>query len=334
MTVPDEAGSSLAGDRVRAGSGSPDVSFVIPARNESDEIGRTLRDIEVCVGGRVRFEIVVVDHGSDDETAAVARAAGARVVTGTAPTIGGIRNEGVDEARGDVLVFLDADVSVTAQWGERIRTVVEEIRSSPGVVTGSLCSVPGNASWIEHLWFESRREVPTHLGSGHMLVDRKFFESLGGFDASLETGEDYDFCSRVRQEGGTIRLDSRLRAIHRGYPVTLRSFVEREIWHGKGDFQSVERVLRSKVAMAAISFFLLHLVILAGIGAGSVPATVAGIGGVGALVVAVAVRKFGLRRSFSRVLLFPLTYAYLLGRVLSLLTVLRRAISGRGSTEA
>jgi dolichol-phosphate mannosyltransferase len=87
------------------------VSVVIPARDEAARIGPCLAGVAADPDVH---EIVVVDDGSRDGTAAVARAAGARVVAGVEPPPGWVGKpwalqQGVEAATGDVVVCLDAD---------------------------------------------------------------------------------------------------------------------------------------------------------------------------------------------------------------------------------
>ena len=106
----------------------PVVSVVIPARNEAATVGGIVRSV-LGLGARVR-EVVVVDDGSTDDTAAVARAAGAEVVPSEGgPGKGQAMWKGVAETSGDVVVFCDADLE---GFDPRFITgLVDALRATP-----------------------------------------------------------------------------------------------------------------------------------------------------------------------------------------------------------
>ena len=86
----------------------PVVSVVIPARNEAGTVGAI---VQALVDRREIAEVVVVDDGSIDATATIAEDAGARVVEATSgPGKGRAMRQGLCEAKGDLIVFCDADL--------------------------------------------------------------------------------------------------------------------------------------------------------------------------------------------------------------------------------
>lgn len=299
---------------------SVDVSVVIPARDEENHIGRTLSSVREALSGSASYEILVVDDGSTDRTTTIAEDHGARVLVSKTDTIGGSRNEGARAASGEVLVFLDADVSVTEGWGDRLQEILPELSRGSRLLTGRMCGVPDDAGWIERLWFDSRRRHGTHIGSGHMIVNRRFFLELGGFDASLRTGEDYELSMRVRRSGGEIRSDERLEAVHHGFPSTVRRFFAREVWHGTGDATSFGSLVRSKVVWAAMVFVALHLTALYGTLAASGWIVAAAVVGLVLLLGAAAVQKFGLTRGIAWGRILFLYYIYFWGRAVAVLS--------------
>ncbi len=124
-----------------ANAETPDVSIVIPARNEELRLGRTL-DALLAAPFDWSVEVLVVDDGSTDSTVdVVARHAGradrpTRCVRGPATGKGGALRFGVDQAIGRVIVLLDADLPV--QVGELGSLVSAALTSSePEILVGT-----------------------------------------------------------------------------------------------------------------------------------------------------------------------------------------------------
>ncbi|MHB8346846.1 MAG: glycosyltransferase family 2 protein [Acidiferrobacterales bacterium] len=239
------------------------VSFIIPARNEERNIGPTIDSIRQCAVNLGEYEIIVVDHGSDDGTVMAARGMGARTVVRHGGTIADLRNCGAQQAVGEILVFLDADVDLTLAWKRHIDTTMQRLGANSSVITGSHCNAPVDGTWIERFWFRNFavQNKITHIGSGHLIMRRDHFWRLGGFDAQLETGEDYEFCRRALARGAVLVNNPELEVIHRGFPKGIAAFVRREAWHGRGDLGSWRNIVKSKVALAAIVFLVLHVAI-------------------------------------------------------------------------
>ncbi|RME35426.1 MAG: glycosyltransferase family 2 protein, partial [Gammaproteobacteria bacterium] len=100
------------------------ISVVLPARNESRGLGSVLPALREVVP---EAEILVVDDGSDDDTAKVAAAHGARVVSHPYPKGNGAAiKTGARHARGEVLVFMDADGQHSPQDIPRLLQKLEE----------------------------------------------------------------------------------------------------------------------------------------------------------------------------------------------------------------
>src|SRR5450759_1873023 len=92
------------------------ISIIVPAYNEEALLAGTLRALRVSADAvGAPYEIIVVDDGSTDRTAEIARGHGARVVGVNVRQIGAARNAGAKVAVGDLLVFVDADTLVTSE---------------------------------------------------------------------------------------------------------------------------------------------------------------------------------------------------------------------------
>jgi hypothetical protein len=72
------------------------------------------------------------------------------------------------------------------------------------------------------------------LYGGNLVVRREVFDAIGGFRASLETGEDVEFCHRLTLAGAMVMHDRRVRVVHLGNPRTLTAFARQQRWHGLG----------------------------------------------------------------------------------------------------
>jgi hypothetical protein len=308
------------------------ISFVIPARNEAALIPAAVANIRQFAPAGGGWELLIVDNASTDRTFEVASSfADVRGIR-AAGSVGAARNTGVAAAHGTVLIFLDADVRLTARWQSEIGRVLAELETAPRLITGSTVTIPASPGLIERHWFfPATLRRRQYINSGHLIMTRTFFEELHGFDPALRTGEDFDLCRRGRLAGGTVSDDRALEAIHLGFPQTLGAFAKRELWHGQGDGGSVRNILRSRVACLSL------LVAAATLGgpllALATRSTAPAVVGIGAAVLTSLI--FAIRRSSganitSWLVNTALYYVYFLCRAAALL---RRSEGWRQSTS-
>lgn len=294
------------------------LSFIIPTYNEQGFLPGTLESIATHVPVGITYEIIVADNGSSDETVAIAERSGAQVVVDESATVGGLRNRAVARAKGDVFVFLDADVQITEAWGENIIDCMTALDGNPWQLTGSRCGIPENAGWIESCWFRPMLgKQGNYINSGHLIAPRALFEKIGGFDENLETGEDYALSVAAVAENADINPNAALKVVHGGYPKTLGQFMRREIWHGKGDCKPLSAMLRSKVAVFSMLFGLAALVSLTAFLLSMNPAWLALLGGLGLVCVAAALFKHRVRSPGCVAAVSMLYACYFLSRFLS-----------------
>jgi glycosyltransferase involved in cell wall biosynthesis len=177
------------------------ISFVIPAWNEQLLLGRTIASIHAAMDGRDHtYEIVVADDASTDDTAAVATAGGARVVSCTHRQIAATRNTGAHAALGDRLIFVDADTLVPRAAIDEMLAAFEEGAAAGGAMPVFDEPVPRYARVLL---------VPMGLlyrvfglASGACLMcTRTTFETVGGFDETHYAAEEAVFCRRAHRCG-------------------------------------------------------------------------------------------------------------------------------------
>jgi GT2 family glycosyltransferase len=238
--------------------------------------------------------------------------------------VAALRNKGASESSGDILVFIDGDVAVTFQWGRELNEAINQLRKDPMQITGSICGITKQPGWLEQNWFDPalRKKPPTYINSGHLIVSRELFTLIRGFDETLETGEDVDFCERARMSGGTIVPNQQLAVIHKGYPRTLREFIRRERWHGKGDYSSYQKFVSSKPAIASVlSTSVLVIALLSSIVATNIIPSAIGLALFLGFCLMASIHRFGCFRT--ETIRGGLVYGiYFIARALSLVDVL------------
>src|SRR3954464_11707136 len=178
------------------------VSIVIPARDAEAMIGRT---VAAAVAQELdgEFEVVVVDDGSRDATAAAAREAGARVVSNATPLgPADARNAGVAATSAPLIAFTDADCVPASGW---LRAGIAALAESE-LVQGRVEPEPG----VEPGPFDHVITVREETGlyeTANLFVRREWFERVGGFKPFIDPtqghfGEDLVFGWAVRRAGG------------------------------------------------------------------------------------------------------------------------------------
>ena len=130
------------------------VSFIIPVRNDAARLRRCLDSIERNRAAFADFEVVVVDNGSTDDTAEVASAAGARVLSLPGLRVSELRNRGAAAATGSILAFVDADHELVPTWAASAADVLQ--RAEIGAA-GALYSAPRRGTWVQRMYGSPRK---------------------------------------------------------------------------------------------------------------------------------------------------------------------------------
>jgi hypothetical protein len=183
--------------------------------------------------------VIVVDHGSRDDSAAVAFETGAIVLHATGGGPASLRNLAAGRASGAILVFIDADHEIVSSW---LACAMEALTDSDVAATGAIYQAPASGTWVQLMYgalrgsTQGKREVEW-LGAGNLAVKSDAFVSIGGFDTSLETCEDVDLCQRLRKAGYRVVGDDRLHTIHHGDPATLKGLFLGELWRGRDNIR-------------------------------------------------------------------------------------------------
>ncbi|HUI18379.1 MAG TPA: TIGR04283 family arsenosugar biosynthesis glycosyltransferase [Alphaproteobacteria bacterium] len=175
----------------------PRLSIVIPALNAAETLAAVLASLAEAGAAGLDHELILVDGGSTDGTAALARAHRARVLA-TAPSRGGQLAAGGAAARGEWLLFLHADTRLEPGWaGAADRFIADpDMRERAGVFRFALDDGSAAARRLERLVAWRTRALGLPYGDQGLLIARAFYERLGGFK-SLPLMEDVDLVRRI-----------------------------------------------------------------------------------------------------------------------------------------
>jgi hypothetical protein len=198
------------------------ISAVVPNYNGGEDLRACLTALLPLVPDRL-CEVIVVDDCSTDASADTARAMGARVLR--TPRRGGpgaARNLGVGEARGAVVLFVDADV-VLDPGG--LGVLEEEFADAAmAAVFGSYDDRPAKPNFfsqyknlLHHFMHQIGRREASTFWAGCGAVRKTAYLAVGGFDADRypePSIEDIDLGYRLRQAGWRIRLRPSLQGKH------------------------------------------------------------------------------------------------------------------------
>jgi glycosyltransferase involved in cell wall biosynthesis len=210
----------------------PRFSLIIPAYNEEAYLPALLNSLDVArtcfAGGPDDIEVVVVDNASTDSTADLARSSGCRVFCEDRRVIAAVRNTGARNARGHVLVFVDADnimhpetfnaIDRSLSTGNVVAgaTGVKMQRWSLGIAITYILMVP--IVWL------------TRMDTGVVFCRREDFEAIGGYNEDRLFAEDvqllWDLMRLGRKRGQKLSRITSARAI-----FSTRKFDRHGDWH-------------------------------------------------------------------------------------------------------
>lgn len=181
------------------------ISIVIPAYNEERLLPATLESVrKACEAFADRgwaWEIVVCDNNSSDRTALLAREGGAQVVFEPVNQIGRARDTGARAAKGEWLIFIDADSTPGVGLFSSIATAITQGKALGGGATVRLdAQAPWQARLLGFCWNTWSRLVKWAAGSC-IWVSASAFHEVGGFGNEAYAGEEVGLSRRLKRLG-------------------------------------------------------------------------------------------------------------------------------------
>ena len=199
ISAPEEINQDSTSSGVR----SPQLSIVIPARNEEEYLPRCLDAIEASLAmAKLTAEVVVVLNRCTDRTEEIACERGCVIVRSEAKNLASIRNTGVRSSSAPWVVTVDADSQVSKNMFLEISRVLSSQQSVGGGVLilaerYSLGIILTACFLLPYVLFE-------RLAGGLFFFTREAFEAIDGFDESFHSVEDIDFARRLKRYGSSI----------------------------------------------------------------------------------------------------------------------------------
>lgn len=172
------------------------VSVIIPALNEEALLKELFQDFSAQHFRN--FEVIVADANSTDNTRALAEANGAKVVTGGLPAAG--RNAGARAAQGEFLFFLDADVRLDPYFiGRAYEELQERFLDLATCPIVPLSDHPADIFLHDftNLTIQLGQFLDPHAPGSCVLVSKRLYQRVGGFNQELKLAEDHDFVKRA-----------------------------------------------------------------------------------------------------------------------------------------
>jgi glycosyltransferase involved in cell wall biosynthesis len=177
------------------------ISVIIPVHNGAAFLPAAIASVRAQT--LTPQELIVVDDGSTDNSAAIAASLAATVVTQTQQGVAAARNTGIAQARGEYLAMLDADDLWPPEALQQLHAVLSPVQEA-GIAHGLTqetrllatdLAAPGPAEYLPYRF----------INLGAALYRREVFVQVGGFDPSLRSGEDADWFLRA-YAAGVIKL--------------------------------------------------------------------------------------------------------------------------------
>jgi GT2 family glycosyltransferase len=217
----------------------PRVSVVVCSYNGA----RTIRD---CFEGLLKleypnYEVIVVDDGSKDETASIAREYGFRVISTTNRGLSSARNTGLQAATGEIVAYIDDDAYPDPHWlTYLVRTLSDSAYggaggpnlppAGDGPIADCVANAPGGP--VHVLLSDVEAE---HIPGCNMAFRKTSLEAVGGFDPQFRVaGDDVDICWQLQQRGLILGFSPAAMVWHHRRN-SLRAYWRQQKGYGKAE---------------------------------------------------------------------------------------------------
>ena len=223
----------------------PRVSVVVCVYNGEATLAECLLGVQQL--DYPDYEVIVVDDGSTDNTAAIAAECGCRVIRTENRGLSNARNSGMDAATGEIIAYIDSDAQPDSGWltylAHTFMTTSHVAVGGPniappgdGFVPDCVARSPGNPV---HVLLSDR--VAEHIPGCNLAVRKAALQAIGGFDGQFRiAADDVDACWRLQDAGGTLGFNPAAMVWHH-CRQTVRGY-----WRQQKNYGRAEAMLERK----------------------------------------------------------------------------------------
>jgi len=222
----------------------PAVAVVVIGRNEATKLGRCFASVRAFDYPADLIELIYVDSGSSDNSIAIARRCGARVISLTEPPFSAARGRDVGwrATTAPYVLFVDGDCEIASGFVSRALTVFADPKVA--VIFGQLAEYSSGDSFIQDnlaMQFHGLPVGPSTLMGGNHLNRRSALEDVDGYDTYWESMENADLGRRLWRRGYlVVRIDEPM-ALHHSRICDWRRLLRRGFRYGYGDSRFMAR---------------------------------------------------------------------------------------------
>lgn len=238
---------------------NPVISVIIPAYNEKRDIINCIDSLKAQI--YKPLEIIIVDDGSSDSTLKLLkRIKGIKIVKQEHLGPGAARNKGAKKARGEILVFMDADMTFERKFIDKLTLPIREGKAIGTFSKEEFVSNNENRwarNWSINQGWEVGRMHPKNYPDTQKVfraILKDKFHSVGGFDTQVGYTDDWTLARKL--ETDAIHADGAI-FYHRN-PDSLREAFNQARWMAKRPYKL--GILGRLLAMLRVSFFASFIV--------------------------------------------------------------------------
>ncbi len=243
----------------------PKISVVIPSHNRYNVLRDVLYGLEKQDCSKYSYEVIVVDDGSTDETAQFLNKFSSQTAMNFRPVIGkcgsasASRNLGIEHAKGDYILFLDADtipeetlvlrhLQHQNHFGDAKVCILGKVSMSP-----ELDHADQARHWETEFYFDQADLVELEwwkYRTANTSVKKSLLEKLGGFNTKLLAAEDTELAYRLSQTDVHFYYDESIVATHY-HPIDLENYLQKAAIYGQavGRWYQMNPELRCDLVM-------------------------------------------------------------------------------------